>query len=85
MFRYEADKKDRDERYYRKGETVTVNAHNSLRIWASNAQAAKLTVQASGGKSADLDLGGAGEIAVKRIAWTQGDSGGWILGASDVD
>ncbi len=85
MFRYEADKKDRDERYYRKGETVTVNAQNSLRIWASNAQAAKLTVQASGGKSADLDLGGAGEIAVKRIAWTQGDSGGWILGASDVD
>ena len=85
MFRYEADKKDRDERYYRKGETVTVNAQNSLRIWASNAQAAKLTVQASGGKSADLDLGGAGEVAVKRIAWTQGDSGAWTLGASDVD
>ena len=85
MFRYEADKKDRDERYYRKGETVTVNAQNSLRIWASNAQAVKLTVQASGGKSADLDIGGAGEVAVKRIAWAQGDSGGWILGASDVD
>jgi cytoskeletal protein RodZ len=85
MFRYEADKKDRDERYYRKGDTVTVNAQNSLRIWASNAQAVKLTVQASGGKSADLDLGGAGEVAVKRIAWAQSDSGGWALGASDVD
>jgi cytoskeletal protein RodZ len=85
MFRYEADKKDRDERYYRKGETVTVNAQNSLRIWASNAQAVKLTVQASGGKSADLDLGGAGEVAVKRIAWAQSDSGSWALGASDVD
>ena len=44
-----------------------------------------MTVQASGGKSADLDLGGPGEVAVKRIAWTQGDSGGWVLGASDVD
>jgi len=85
MFRYEVDKRDRDERYYRKGETVTVNANNSLRLWASNAQAVKMTVQASGGKSADLDLGGAGEVAVKRIAWTQGDSGGWVLGASDVD
>jgi cytoskeleton protein RodZ len=85
MFRYEVDKRDRDERYYRKGDTVTVNAQNSLRIWASNAQAVKLTVQASGGKSADLDLGGAGEVAVKRIAWTQGDSGGWVLGASEVD
>jgi cytoskeleton protein RodZ len=85
MFRYEVDKRDRDERYYRRGETVTVNANNSLRLWASNAQAVKMTVQASGGKSADLDLGGAGEVAVKRIAWTQGDSGGWVLGASDVD
>jgi hypothetical protein len=85
MFRYEVDKRDRDERYYRKGDTVTVNAQNSLRLWASNAQAVKLTVQASGGKSADLDIGGAGEIAVKRIAWTQGDSGGWVLGASEVD
>jgi cytoskeleton protein RodZ len=85
MFRYEVDKRDRDERYYRKGETVTVNANNSIRLWASNAQAVKMTVQASGGKSADLDLGGAGEVAVKRIAWTQGDSGGWTLGAADVD
>ena len=85
MFRYEIDKRDRDERYYRKGETVTVNANNSVRVWASNAQSVKMTVQASGGKSADLDLGGPGEVAVKRIAWTQGDSGGWALGASDVD
>jgi cytoskeleton protein RodZ len=85
MFRYEVDKRDRDERYYRKCDTVTVNAQNSIRLWASNAQAAKLTVQASGGKSANLDLGGSGEVAVKRIAWTQGDSGGWVLGASEVD
>jgi cytoskeleton protein RodZ len=85
MFRYEVDKRDRDERYYRKGDTVTVNAQNSIRLWASNAQAVKMTVQASGGKSADLDLGGAGEVAVKRIAWTQGDSGGWVLGAAEVD
>jgi cytoskeleton protein RodZ len=85
MFRYEVDKRDRDERYYRKGDTVTVNAQNSLRLWASNAQAVKMTVQASGGKSADLDLGGAGEVAVKRIAWTQADSGGWVLGAAEVD
>jgi cytoskeletal protein RodZ len=85
MFRYEVDKRDRDERYYRKGDTVTVNAQNSVKLWASNAQAVKLTIQASGGKSADLDLGSSGEVAVKRIAWTQGDSGGWILGASEVD
>jgi cytoskeleton protein RodZ len=85
MFRYEVDKRDRDERYYRKGDTITVNAQNSIRLWASNAQSVKLTVQASGGKSADLDLGGAGEVSVKRIAWSQGDGGGWVLGAAEVD
>jgi cytoskeleton protein RodZ len=85
LFRYEVDKRDRDERYYRKGETVTVNASNNIKLWASNAQSAKLTVMASGGKSADLDLGGAGEIAVKRISWSQTETGTWALGASDID
>jgi cytoskeleton protein RodZ len=85
MFRYEIDKRDRDERYYRKGETITVNANNTIKVWASNAQSAKLTVQASGGKSVDLDIGGPGEVAVKRIAWSQADSGSWSLGAYDVD
>jgi cytoskeleton protein RodZ len=85
LFRYEVDKRDRDERYYRKGDVVTVNAQNSVKLWASNAQSVKMTVQASGGKSADLDLGGAGEVAVKRIAWSKGDSGSWVLGAAEVD
>lgn len=85
MFRYEIDRRDRDERYYHKGETITVNANNSIKIWASNAQSAKVTIQASGGKSVDLDLGGAGEIAVKRIAWSQTESGGYALSALDVD
>jgi len=85
LFRYEVDKRDRDERYYRKGETVTVNASNNIKLWTSNAQSAKLTIMASGGKSADLDLGGAGEVAVKRIAWSQTETGTWALGASDVD
>ncbi len=84
MFRYEADRKNRDQHYYRKGETLTINANNAVKLWTSNAQAAKLTVQASGGKSADLEIGGAGEVAVKRIAWTQ-DGSGYALSAFDVD
>ncbi len=85
VFRYEADKRDRDERYYHKGDTVTVNANNSVKVWTSNAQFVKLTVQASGGKTADVELGDAGEVVVKRIAWSQSDSGGYALGVSDVD
>lgn len=85
VFRYEADKRDRDERYYHKGDTVTVNANNSVKVWTSNAQFVKLTVQASGGKTADVELGDAGEVVVKRIAWSQSDSGGYALGVADVD
>jgi hypothetical protein len=85
MFRYEADKRDRDERYYHKGDTVTINANNSVKVWTSNAQFVKLTVQASGGKTADVELGDPGEVVVKRIAWSQSDSGGYALGVADVD
>lgn len=85
MFRYEVDRKDRDERYYQKGDTITINANNAVKIWASNAQSAAVVVQASGGKSSSIDLGGAGEIAVKRIAWVKNDNGSYTLSLFEVD
>ncbi len=85
MFRYEVDRKDREEHYYQKGDTITINANNAVKLWASNAQSAAVVVQASGGKSASIDLGGAGEIAVKRIAWVQNDNGSYTLSLFEVD
>ena len=85
MFRYEVDKRDRDERYYQKGDTISINANNAVKLWASNAQSAAVVVQASGGKTAEIDLGNSGEIAVKRIAWIQTDSGGYALSLFEVD
>jgi len=84
LFRYEADRKEWVEKYYSKGESVTINASNALTVWASNAQAAKLTFQASGGKTADLEIGAPGEISVKRIAWSRAESS-WALISSDLD
>jgi len=84
MFRYEADRREWVEKYYSKGEALTINANNTLVLWASNAQAARVSVQASGGKTADLELGGPGEIAVKRLSWSQAE-GAWTLGAADAD
>lgn len=84
MFRYEADRKEWVEKYYFKGESVTVNVNSSLTAWASNAQAAKLVFQASGGKTAELEMGGPGQIAVKKISWSQAE-GGWALVATDLD
>lgn len=85
LFRYEIDRKNRIEHYYAKGDATTINADNSVKVWTSDAQAVKLTVSVSGGRSAIVDLGGPGEVAVKRIAWVKTDNGGWTLSVFDVD
>lgn len=84
LFRYEADRKEWVEKYYSKGETATINVSNGLTVWASNAQAAKMTFQAGGGKTADLELGAPGEIAVKRIAWGHAEGASALI-SSDLD
>ncbi len=84
LFRYEVDRKEWVEKYFSKGETATINVSNGLTVWASNAQAAKMTFQASGGKTADLELGAPGEIAVKRIAWGHAEGSSALI-SSDLD
>lgn len=84
MFRHEIDRKEREERYYHKGDQISVTANNSAKLWTSNAAACKLTIQASGGQSADVELGSPGEVAVKQIRWVQADDGTWSLGVYNV-
>ncbi len=84
LFRYEADKKEWIEKYYRKGESITVNASNTITFWTANAQAVKVNVFQSAGKSTELVMGGAGEIAVKRLFWSNAQ-GGWALVAEALD
>jgi hypothetical protein len=84
LFRYEVDRKEWVEKYFSKGETATINVSNGLTVWASNAQAAKMTFQASGGKTADLELGAPGEIAVKRIAWGHAEGSSALI-STDLD
>ena len=84
MFRYEADRREREERYYHKGDQITINVTNTVKFWTSNAAASKTTVQATGGRSVDLDLGGQGEVAVKQLRWVNAEGGGWNLVLVDV-
>jgi cytoskeleton protein RodZ len=85
IFRHEIDRKERVEAYYHKGDQITVNANNAAKIWASNAAAVKLTIQASGGQSVDLELGAPGEVVVKNLRWSQGEDGNWMLALYDVN
>ncbi len=84
FFRYEADKKEWVEKYYKKGESITINASNSITFWTANAQAVKVNVFQSAGKSKELVMGGAGEIAVKRLFWSNAQ-GGWAVVAESLD
>jgi cytoskeleton protein RodZ len=84
MFRYEIDRRDRDERYYHKSEQISVSANNTIKIWLSNASACVVQIVA-GGKATNLELGVPGEVAVKQIKWVQSDSGGYALGAYSVN
>ncbi len=73
LFRYEIDKKQREERYYQKGEQLTTQANNGFRVWASNGNVVKLQVVA-GGKTVDLQVSRPGEIIVKDLKWIKDDA-----------
>ncbi len=84
MFRWEVDRKERDERYFHKAETLTVQARNALRLWVSNAAAVKLTT-IGGGRSVDLDIGRAGEVVVVDIKWVRDEDNQYRLITERVD
>ncbi len=75
LFRYEADRNNRDERYYQKSEQLTVQANNGIRIWASNGNAVKLQI-VGGGKTVDLELSRPGEVIVRDIKWIRDEATG---------
>ena len=68
LFRYEIDRRSREERLYQRSETLTIQARDGFRIWASNGNAVRLQVVA-GGRTIDLELSRPGEVIVKDIRW----------------
>jgi hypothetical protein len=82
MFRYEIlferDRQERNEQYYQRGNELNIQAQNGIRIWASNAQAAKLQV-IGGGRTVPLELGGAGEVVVADVRWVRDEENRYRL------
>jgi cytoskeletal protein RodZ len=82
MFRweilFERDRRDRNEQYFQRSDELNIQAQNGIRIWASNAQAAKLQV-IGGGRTVPLELGGAGEVVVADIRWVRDDENRYRL------
>jgi cytoskeletal protein RodZ len=66
----ERDRRDRNERYFQRSDELNIQAQNGIRIWASNAQAAKLQV-IGGGRTVPVEIGGAGEVVVVDVRWVR--------------
>jgi cytoskeletal protein RodZ len=72
MFRWEIlnerDRSGRNQNYFQRADELNIQAQNGIRIWISNAQAARFQV-IGGGRAYPLEIGAAGEIAVSDIRW----------------
>ncbi len=64
LFRFLVDTKEREERFFQKDETLTLDAKNRITLWLSNAGAVKATVG-----DTEYDLGRSGEVGTRTIAW----------------
>jgi cytoskeletal protein RodZ len=64
LFRFLVDANEREERFFQKGESFSLDGKNQITLWLSNAGAVKAKIS---GK--DVDLGNLGEVAAWRIAW----------------
>jgi len=82
MFRWEIlnerDRRDRNEKYFQRSDELNIQAQNGIRIWSSNAQAAKFQI-IGGGRSIPLEIGAPGEVVVADIRWVVDDSSQYRL------
>jgi hypothetical protein len=81
MFRWEilreANRQNRNERYFVRGDELNIQAQNGVRIWVSNSSAIKIRA-IGGGHNVPLDFG-SGEVIVEDIYWARDDDGRYKL------
>lgn len=75
LFRFLVDAKEREERFFQKDETFTLEAKDRITLWLSNAGAVKAAVG-----DTEYDLGRSGEVGTRTIAWrTDAGSSSYVL------
>jgi len=78
MFRWEVDRRERTERYFSRGDALSIPVQNTIRLWTSNATA--VTIELNGaGRKVTLNLGTAGEVVVIDLRWLRDNDGRFRL------
>ena len=74
----ERDRRDRNERYFQRSDELNIQAQNGIRIWASNANAARFQI-IGGGRTVPVEIGAAGEVVVADIRWVRDEESRYRL------
>ena len=78
MFRWEIlnerDRRGTNQRYFQRNTALDIQAQNGIRIWTSNATAARFQV-IGGGRSFPVEVGQPGEVVVAEIRWVRDEDG----------
>jgi len=82
MFRWEIlnerDRRGTNQRYFQRTDPLEIQAQNGIRIWSSNAQAARFQI-IGGGRTYPVEIGSAGEVVVIEIRWVRDDENRYRL------
>jgi cytoskeletal protein RodZ len=82
LFRWEIlserDRRNRNEQYFQRDSELSIQAQNGIRIWTSNAQAAKIQI-IGGGRTVPVELGGPGEVVVAEVRWLRDEDNRYRL------
>ncbi len=71
LFRYLVDNDIREERFFHKGESFSLDARNEVQLWISNAGVVRLMVAGR-----ELEVGRPGAVTTTQIRWSRDDAGG---------
>ena len=82
MFRWEIiserDRAGTNQQYFQRNDELNIQAQNGIRIWTSNAQAARFQV-IGGGRTVPVEIGTAGEVVVTDIRWVRDEDNRYRL------
>jgi len=82
MFRWEIlnerDRRGTNQRYFQRADQLDIQAQNGIRIWVSNAQAARFQIIGAG-RTFPVELGSPGEVVVADFRWVRDEENRYRL------
>ncbi|MDR1931817.1 MAG: helix-turn-helix domain-containing protein [Spirochaetales bacterium] len=70
LFRYMTDGQNREERYFRRGETFRTDVRREIRLWYSNSGSLRARIAGN-----EIEFGKPGEVGASVLRWVQSEAG----------